>query len=359
MVDKDVLRRPRPPAHSPAQAHSPAWRGPSSCVPRCVCRSRWRRPHCRLPRAHHRPPKRRPGLRSMPVPLAPRSNSRSAACVLAWSVPPPMSRHRRRESVRSRAEQADRASALLLATYEEQLDLLGQIEAQRAGLLAAEAAQRDWSGFPGKAPYSILLLDEAREEADRHRATADLLKSARGVIDVEVERFRGMAQRAQEELRRATEAVERAAPGTGAYATAAWRLEAAQRRSRLAAEFLVGSDLAARLLDEKLAVSQQRLQLAQRKLSLLAGNVAIDRADIDEPAGAWKRCVRSVNAICSRRWRPVRGRGVNATGRRARWRRCAPAPRQPLTRNARCGWRRPGCAPPTCRCKAWASGSGS
>lgn len=179
-------------------------------------------------------------------------------------------------------DSASRAAALLIATYEEQLDLLAQIEAQGVALQAAETAERDWPGFAGKPPYSILLLDGVRDELDRARAAADLLKASRGVVDIELDRFRATARQAQEAVRRAAEAVERAAPGSGDYATTAWRLAAARGQAQLAAEALVASDLAARLLDEKRAVAALQQKLAQRKLAALAGSVAIGKADIDE-----------------------------------------------------------------------------
>ncbi len=183
---------------------------------------------------------------------------------------------------RDEVTNARTARAILVAVYERQLEALAQIEAQRKAREAAEKADREWPGFPQKQPFAILLLDTLREEADTRRDAAGLLKSHRGVIDIEFDRLRGRAEEAAETLRRASEAVERATEGTDARAAAAWRLEAARGEERLAAQFMVASDLAAQALDAKLAVAQLELQLAERKLAALAGKASIGKADVDE-----------------------------------------------------------------------------
>ena len=191
-------------------------------------------------------------------------------------------RRRLRASARDEVENARTARAILVAVYERQLEALAQVEAQRKGREAAEKADREWPGFPQKQPFAILLLDSLREETDTRRGAAGLLKSHRGVIDIEFDRLRGRAEQAAEALRRASEAVERATEGTDARAAAAWRLEAARGEERLAAEFVVASDLAAQALDAKLAVAQLELRLAERKLAALAGKATIGKADVDE-----------------------------------------------------------------------------
>ena len=98
-------------------------------------------------------------------------------------------------------ENARTARAILVAVYERQLEALAQMEAQRKGREAAEKADREWPGFPEKQPFAILLLDSLREETDTRRDAVGLLKSHRGVIDIEFDRLRGRAQQAAEALR--------------------------------------------------------------------------------------------------------------------------------------------------------------
>lgn len=173
--------------------------------------------------------------------------------------------------------------ATLSLLFDGQLDTLRQLDQTTKALEAAEKASKAWTGFTDKQkPYSILLKDTIREQVDSHQAAVQLLKSSRGLLEVELGRFRDKAEHAQEAARRAAEAVERAAPASDDHAAASWRLDAAREQARLAGEFLALGALAKREFDRKLAVAQSELQLSERKYADLAGNIAITKADVEE-----------------------------------------------------------------------------
>jgi small-conductance mechanosensitive channel len=173
--------------------------------------------------------------------------------------------------------------ATLSFLLEGQRDTVRQLDESGKALQAAEKASKGWAGFADEQkPYSILLKDTIQEEVDSHQAAVELLKSSRGLLEVELDRFRDKAVHAQEAARRAAEAVEGAAPGSDAHAAEAWRLDAAREQARLAGEFLALGTLARREFEEKLAVAQTQLQLAQRKYADLADNVTITKANVEE-----------------------------------------------------------------------------
>src|SRR5690606_26453678 len=168
--------------------------------------------------------------------------------------------------------EAHKTYATLRLLLEGQLDTLRQLDESARKLEAAKKASKAWAGFKGKErPYSILLKDRIQEEVDSHLAAVELLQSSRGLLEVELNRFRDQAEHAQETARRAAEVVERTPPGSDAHAAASWRQEAAREQARLAGEFLALGTLAKREFDEKLAVAQAQLHLAQRKYADLAG----------------------------------------------------------------------------------------
>lgn len=179
-------------------------------------------------------------------------------------------------------ESARRVATLLIHTYQSQLDLLAQIEIRRKAREAAELAEKNWSGFTQKPPYSILLADEVQEEMSTHRDALNLVQTSRHMIDAEAARFRERSEQSKEAVRRAADVLQRAAPGTDARAVAAWRLDRARDEAKLAEAPVAATTLLSRELDEKLGLTRAQLRLAERQRALLAGKVRITESDIEE-----------------------------------------------------------------------------
>lgn len=179
-------------------------------------------------------------------------------------------------------ESARNSLALLVQIYGAQLDALAQFEKQSKAREAAERAENTWSGFKEQPPYSILLWDDVREEVKNNQMDVVQLKSSRAVATAEADRFRDRAERAEEAMRRAADERTRASPGSNAYALANWRLDAARDESAVAAALVGSFSFSSREIDEKSAIAQAQLRLAQRKLAALTGKVRISKSDLEE-----------------------------------------------------------------------------
>jgi small-conductance mechanosensitive channel len=217
------------------------------------------------------------------------------------------------------SDSARKARAMLVHVLASQLESLDQISEHEKARAAAEKAERDWTGFPHPPPYSNLLADDVREQAATRRAAVGLLRSSRDAMELETERFRDRARDADEEVRRAAEAVE-GAPGASSVPTAAanWRLEDARDRARLANALAATANIAFRELDVRVAIAQAELRLAERQLAALAGNFRISRADVegaesrlDATRAQWDRDLQVALAYAAR-WAEERERAAAA-----------------------------------------------
>jgi potassium-dependent mechanosensitive channel len=180
------------------------------------------------------------------------------------------------------SEAARQARTMLAHILSAQLETLDQISRNEKLQAAAEKTEREWSGFPQPPPYSNLLADDVREQVATRRGALELLLAARSAMQVEAMRFGARAKAADEEVRRAAEAVEGMARAIDAQAALArWRLEAARDRSRLAHALVATSNMASRELDMRVAIARADLRLSERQLAALAGNVRMSKADLD------------------------------------------------------------------------------
>src|SRR5215471_18393698 len=112
----------------------------------------------------------------------------------------------------------------LIAAYDIQLRGLEESERALAARKDAEAREHDWHSFDSPPPYSILMVDDLR---DQEAATRDRI----AVLEGEVGQIRIDSQRAQDELKRAEEATRRADEALASAATPEDKAREAWRRS--------------------------------------------------------------------------------------------------------------------------------
>lgn len=225
-------------------------------------------------------------------------------------APPPDITPQERDSAR-------KARAMLVHVLASQLETLDQISEHDKVRGAAEKADREWTGFAQQPPYSNLLADDVREQVATRRAAVELLRSSRDVMQAETERFGDRAKAAEEEVRRAAEAMEGTRRIVSVSSAAAnWRLEDARDRARLANALVGTANIEFRELELRLAIAHLELRLAERQLATVAGKFRITRSDLEGAESRlnvtraqWDRDLQSA-LIQAARWAEERERAA-------------------------------------------------
>jgi small-conductance mechanosensitive channel len=162
--------------------------------------------------------------------------------------------------------------------YQGQLRVYNELLGARGQRLQAEARARDWPGLTEPPPYSILMLDNLLEaQANARERIATLSAVSQHLKDDEARRAQDVRQ-AQESLRLAAEAAERAGPDDG---LAAWRLEGARLQARRSAEWLRLAGLQSELRSDAAATHRAELQLLQRQIDAIGDKVSFTQQDLD------------------------------------------------------------------------------
>ena len=167
----------------------------------------------------------------------------------------------------------------LIAAYDIQLRGLEESERALAARKDAEAREHDWHSFDSPPPYSILMVDDLR---DQEAATRDRI----AVLEGEVGQIRIDSQRAQDELKRADEATRRADEALASAATPedkareAWRRSLARIQARSAAAAVAAGELLTRFRNDDLAARRAELALLARQVSVASSNETFTEADL-------------------------------------------------------------------------------
>ena len=174
---------------------------------------------------------------------------------------------------------ARQAVGTFVFALEGQVRALNEIDAARKARADAEAANRQWPGFPEKPPYSVVQSEASREEVESLRTKIRALETGQSIGERELERFQADAKRAEAASRLARET---AASTIGAPAVLAnWRVEMAQLNARSAAALAVMTQAHLDTSRERIAAERERLALAQRKLDILLANTSFNAADLE------------------------------------------------------------------------------
>jgi small-conductance mechanosensitive channel len=178
------------------------------------------------------------------------------------------------------AEELTRArSALnqLVLSLENQLRLLGELQSVRAERREVEKSSRDWKGL-GSPPYSLLLVDDLHEGVESIRTTLNALAAQRVIAEREGERARQQAQRNEAELRRAREVA--ALAGEDERAKRQWQAQLAAWSAESAAVASTLYQRGVELVDEQVALENERLKFAERKLQVASGDFRFSKDDL-------------------------------------------------------------------------------
>lgn len=170
--------------------------------------------------------------------------------------------------------------ARLTLAIEGQLRALDEQQSVRAARQEAEKLAAEWKSFADPPPYSQLLVDGLQESVESIRTTISALTAQRAIADQERERAVAQAQRSEAALRRAREALSLAKDGQQQPLQA--QLQVAEWGAAAAAASLAQLQLGVELVDEQIALEQQRLRLAERQLKTAASQARFSEADLAE-----------------------------------------------------------------------------
>ncbi|MET0682107.1 MAG: mechanosensitive ion channel domain-containing protein [Casimicrobiaceae bacterium] len=143
----------------------------------------------------------------------------------------------------------------------------------------AEAADQSWTGLTTPPPYSILLVDEWRDDADILRAHIAALEAAIRHLDGELERAQAETHRADEALRRANDA--RDAPfGDPRREREQWRRDLADLQVRAAGAGALLTRLGREAKAEDFAARQAELRRLTRQIAIGMQHTRFDANDL-------------------------------------------------------------------------------
>jgi hypothetical protein len=159
----------------------------------------------------------------------------------------------------------------------------GEIARLRKSRADAEAAERAWTGPAQPPPYSILLVDQWRDDADALRAHVATINAAISHLGGELERAQAETKRADEALRRANDARD-AASGASREADSG---AATSRSCRCAPLAPVPAHAARpRCQAEDLALRQAELRRLERDIAIGMRHARFDATDLAQSAAA-------------------------------------------------------------------------
>jgi small-conductance mechanosensitive channel len=169
----------------------------------------------------------------------------------------------------------------IVRTLEQQRSDLARLAANRARRSALEQELATWKGLPEKPPYSILLADRIRSEMHGAETTLEGLKSRRALLQQTAERARERVKLTQQQLRQLSEQAETASRD-GATAQIIWQREQTRLMLRVAETAASAVETGRQLLDEEQAVAKLEVDLARRKLDLVAADLRFTPEDMEQ-----------------------------------------------------------------------------
>ena len=143
----------------------------------------------------------------------------------------------------------------------------------------AETANRQWTGFTEKPPYSMLMVEDLREAAETLRTRITALETGQAIATRESERFQNDLKRAEAALRQAREAAARATPEQAPVAN--WRAEMAQWAVRGAGASAVMIQRRVEVAAEQALAEKEELKLAERKLAAALKHLSFSADDVE------------------------------------------------------------------------------
>ena len=184
-----------------------------------------------------------------------------------------------------KAERRTELNKLIFVT-ERQLNAFGELDQARRDRKIAEQQARSWTGFADPPPYSILRLDELREQNELSQIKLEGLRSWQQQLQREALRYEEDTQDAQAALRRANETLAQAAT-SDQISRLTWFRDLAQWEARTASTNLIAfTVIGPRLVNEQLATVDAKLALLKRQIAQASTNVRFSEADLEQ-VQAW------------------------------------------------------------------------
>lgn len=169
----------------------------------------------------------------------------------------------------------------LAITYEKQLSALDRAETARKRLAEAQRATGEWRGAERPPPYSLLDVDQLRDELQTARHAEENARSTMAMLMRLVDGYESKLKTSRAAARLAAEAADRAR-GTPALGSLEWARQLAALRAQVdvAIQALLQISLRAAQVDSEAAQAMEAL--ATRKLKTLGADVALLQADLDK-----------------------------------------------------------------------------
>jgi small-conductance mechanosensitive channel len=171
------------------------------------------------------------------------------------------------------------ALATLVHLYDRRAYADAELSRMRKARADAEAADRDWTGIVEPPPYSILQVDEWRDRADRLRGHITVVNAAIQHLDGELARAQAETHRADEALRRVTDALDRPF-AEGSRERETWRRDLAELELRAAGAGALLTQIARDAKTEDLAARQAELRRLERQIAIGRQHVRFDESDL-------------------------------------------------------------------------------
>ena len=169
----------------------------------------------------------------------------------------------------------------LASTYEKQLNSLEKAEAARQRQAEQQRAIEGWRGFEQPPPYSVLVVDELRNELVAARNALENAKSTAAMFDRLETDYAAKLKAAQGAARLAAEAADRAR-GTPDFQRREWEHGIAAMRAAVDGAVQGLLQIGRRGAQAEVDAANASAELATRKLNAVGTAIDLPRADLDK-----------------------------------------------------------------------------
>ena len=169
----------------------------------------------------------------------------------------------------------------LASTYEKQLNSLEKAEAARQRQAEQQRAIEGWRGFEQPPPYSVLVVDELRNELVAARNALENAKSTAAMFNRLETDYAAKLKAAQGAARLAAEAADRAR-GTPEFQRREWEQGIAALRAAVDGAVQGLLQIGRRGAQAEVDAANATAELATRKLNAVGTAIDLPRADLDK-----------------------------------------------------------------------------
>lgn len=183
--------------------------------------------------------------------------------------------------------------------YQQQRDLLDRTETARKQKIEAERALESWSGFPTPPPYSVLFIDELRDNLASAEARIARAESRQAMFERFSVEIGSQAKASQAAARLAAEAAERSR-GTPTAPKLDWQRELAALRARVDEATQDVLQIGLRNAREEIAAANAVRTLARRQLAAAGPDIVFPAEDLERVNADLDKRRRDVDRLLER-----------------------------------------------------------